>query len=264
MTPSEWKIVKRLATFVFIVALFPIGAFVYRFILNPDSADAGSPLAIPALSTLVPGSNEFTFATPAPTSLVVVVPSGWSEHVVADQNFAISLPTRWQRLPVNPQELEASLQVIRESNPELAAALGTSGQQLIQSGVKFWAFDLDAASLKSKFATNLTVTRQTLPNQVSFDAYALVNLNQVNALSSRQGELTHERIAMANLPAEKIHYNLLFRAGDGSSVTSAISQYLLLNGNDAYVLTYATRLDELTKYAATFDQSALSFRLLGQ
>jgi hypothetical protein len=265
MTSSEWSLVRRLAAIVLVAALFPIGALTYRLYINPDTTFE-TPLSVtPVLFTLVPESTKrVIIATPNATAVVLVVPNGWSEYPVAEENFVISVPPTWRRLPVSAQELAASLQVIRQSNPELATALGANAQQLMQSGIKFWAYDPDPEGLKSRFATNLTVTRQTLPSEVSFDAYVLVNVNQIEQLSTRQGPVSHQRITLSNLPAEKVRYNLVFQSSDGTSITSAITLYLLLNRNDAYVLTYATRLDQIDHYAATFDQGAATFRLLGQ
>lgn len=264
MTPSEWSLVRRLAAIVLVAALFPIAALTYRLYINPDIPPGSVLTATPVLFTLVPEStNRLILATPQATSIVLVVPNGWSEYPVPDQNFAIALPPTWRRLPINSSELDAALQVVRQSNPELATALGASAQELLQSGVKFWAYDPDPSSLKSNFATNVTVTRQTLPNEVSFDAYVLVNVSQIEQLSTRQGSVSHERVTLSNLPAEKIRYNIVFQSSDGTSITSAITLYLLLYRNDAYVLTYATRLEQLDHYAATFDQSAATFRLTG-
>lgn len=263
MTTNEWGLVKRIAAILLLAAFVPVGAVLYRLFFNPDTLSVAVPTVTPFLYTLVPNSaNQVTIGTPQPTAFVVVVPNGWTNYPVEDQNFSIAVPSSWQRLPVDAEELDASLEAIRQGNPELATLLGASAQQLIRSGVKFWAYDPDPASLNSKFATNVTVTRQTLPNAVSFDAYVLVNVNQIEQLSSRQGEVTHQRIALFNLPAEEVRYNLVFQSSDGTNITSAITLYLLLYRETAYVLTYATRLEQMGHYAATFDQSAATFRLL--
>src|SRR5919199_1930726 len=155
MTRTEWRVIKILGVLVLLVALIPIGAIVYRLIDSSDSNETLISVA-PALYTLVPGPTApATLVPPTSTPIVVVLPAGWTQHAVPDQGFTVALPANWQRLPVKQEELEAALQVVRDKNPELAASLGASGQQLMQSGVKFWAFDLD--SLKDKPITG-TVT----------------------------------------------------------------------------------------------------------
>ncbi|MGE5139938.1 MAG: hypothetical protein ACM3JD_10770 [Rudaea sp.] len=264
MSTNEWKLIKRVLLLVFIAALFPLGAFVYRFLLDTPLLVSAGPTVIPALYTLVPGAETAVpVPTPTNTPMVLVVPNGWTELAVPEQHLAIAVPPRWQQLPVNQQELDASLEVIRKSNPELAAALGARGEELLASGVKLWAFDFDAASLESKFATNLTITRQMLANPVSFDTYVTVNVSQIEQLSSLQGPVTHVRITINNVPAEKVRYKISFQGEDGSSGTSAITQYLIMSRSSAFVLTYATLADELERYAAEFDQSAETFRVLG-
>jgi hypothetical protein len=263
MTRNEWGLVRRIAAILVVAALFPIGTITYRLFINPATGSDAAATMRPVLFTLVPDSTiPESIATPKPTAVVLVVPNGWTNYPVEDENFSIAVPAAWQRLPVSVQELDASLEAIRQSNPDLAGTLGASAQQLMRSGVKFWAYDTNPDSLKSKFATNLTVTRQTLPNEVSFDAYVLVNVNQIEQLSSRQGAVNHQRVTLSNLLAEKIRYNLTFQSSDGTNITSAITLYLLLNRDNAYVLTYATRLEQINHYAATFDQSAATFRFL--
>ncbi|MGB8645539.1 MAG: hypothetical protein WCF84_09895 [Anaerolineae bacterium] len=261
MTSYEWSLVKRLGLVVLIAALFPIGALVYRLVWGDTGLTTATTVPTPAVYTLAPvPTTVIPLTTPSPSAVILVIPSGWNELTVPEENFAIAIPPRWQRLPVNPQELDASLKVIRQSNPELANALGARGQELMASGVKLWAFDFDPISLQSKFATNLTVTRQTVVDQVSLDTYVNINVSQIEQLTSKQGTVDHERLTLGDLPAERVRYNISFQASDGSTGTSAITQYLMIYQDNAFVLTYATLLDQQDKYKSIFDQSAASFR----
>lgn len=260
MTSTEIRFIRRLIIFLVIAALCPLGAFAYRVALSV------APEAIPApdpLFTLVPGSADGAFITPTPTTYIVVLPNGWSEHALADEGFAISVPTTWQTLPVKPEELAAALTSVRQSNPELADALGANAVSLMQNGVKFWAFALDDQPVQSEFATNITVTHQLLPNSVSFETFVAVNRNQLNALTSRSGEIENEQTMLSGLPAERLRYNLKFDSG-AAPFTAAITQYLVLNGSHAYVVTFATRADRVEQYKGVFDQSAQSLRLFGK
>ncbi len=260
MTTNESRFLKRLIIFLVVAALCPLIAFGYRVALNvaPDSALSPAPIF-----TLVPAVGNVALATPAPTSVVVVVPNGWSEYALPDSGFAISAPTTWQRLPVQKAELDAALQTVRQSNPELAQALGENAEALVQSGVKFWALDLTPETLQANFATNVTVTRQALPNAVSFDTFIAVNLKQLEALSSRNSEIVHERTSIAGQPAERVRYLLTLNREQDAPMTVAITQYLVLNGRNAFALTFATRTDLADKYRGVFDQSAASMRFIG-
>ncbi len=260
MTTSETRFLQRLIIFLVIAALCPLGAFAYRVVLNlaPESVPGPEPIL-----TLVPVVGDVGFATPAPTSVIVVVPNGWTEYPVPEAGFAVSVPTTWQRLPVKPLELDAALESVRQSNPELAAALGEHAAALIQSGVKFWAFDLTPENQRGGFATNLTVTRQSLPGAVSFDSFVAVNLTELNALSTRNSEIVNDRVTLGGQPAERVRYLLALNSEDGSPLTAAITQYLVLNGRNAFVLTYTARTDQADRYNAIFEQSAASLRFIG-
>lgn len=261
MTSSETRFLKRLIFFLIIAALCPLGAFAYRLGLNvaPELVPAPAPIY-----TLVPAVGELGLATPVPTSVVVIVPNGWSEYAMPENGFAISVPTAWQRLPVKTQELDAALGTIRQTNPDLANALGENAQALLANGVKFWAFDVSADNNQAPFATNLTVTRQPLPNPVSFDTFVALNLSQLNSLRTRNSEIVNERTSLAGQPAERVRYLLTFERDEGDPVTAAITQYLVLNERGAFVLTYATRTDLTDQYRPIFDQSANSLRFIGQ
>lgn len=261
MTNSETRFLRRLIFFLVIAALCPLAAFGYRALLMvaPEAVPGPAPIF-----TLVPAVGDLGLATPAPTSVIVVVPNGWSEYAMPENGFALSVPTVWQRLPVKAQELDAALQTIRTSNPELARVLGDSAPTLLQNGVKFWAFDLNEETQQSGFATNITVTRQILPNPVSFDTFLSINLNQLNALTTRNSDIVNERTSLAGQPAERVRYLLTFNTDSEAPLTASITQYLVLNGRNAYVLTYATRTDLIEKYSGIFDQSASSFRFIGE
>lgn len=261
MTSSETRFLQRLIVFLVIAALCPLGAFAYRYALNvaPDSVPGPAPIF-----TLVPAVGDLGLATPVPTSVIVVVPNGWTEYAMPENGFALSVPTSWQRLPVQNQELEAALASINQTNPELAQILGQNAPTLISNGVKFWAFDLNLTTRQAGFATNVTLTRQPLPNTVSFDTFVSINLNQLNALSTRNSNLVNERVTLAGQPAERVRYLVSMNRQTDSPLTAAITQYLVLNGRDAYVLTFATRTDQVDSYQKVFDQSAASLRFIGQ
>ncbi len=260
MTRSESRFLQCLILFLIIAALCPLVAFGYRFALNlaPESVPGPEPIF-----TIVPAVGDVAFATPVPTSVIVVVPNGWTEYTVPQNGFAISVPTTWQRLPVQEPELQAALQAVRETNPELADALGANGETFLHNGVKFWAVDLNSTTQQAGFATNLTITQQTLPNTVSFETFVSVNLNQLNSLTTRNSDIVNDRTSIGGLPAERIRYILALNQSEGAPITAAITQYLVINGHSAYVLTYATRTDLSQKYQDIFAQSASSLRFIG-
>jgi len=261
VTRTETRFLQRLIIFLVIAAMCPLAAFAYRIAATavPDALPDPAPIF-----TLVPAVGDMGLATPAPTAVVIVVPNGWTQHTVPEQGFALAVPTTWQRLPVKAQELGAALETVRQTNPELANALGANAEVLLKNGVKFWAIDLGLETQQAGFATNVTLTRQTLPDAVSFDTFVSVNLSQLYALTTRNSDIVNERIALAGQPAERVRYLLALNREGDSPMTAAITQYLVLNGRDAYVLTYSTRSDLLNKYRSVFDLSAASLRFIAR
>jgi hypothetical protein len=261
MSRTETRFLQRLIIFLVLAAMCPLCAFAYRIALNvaPEAVPGPAPIF-----TLIPVAGDIGLATPAPTSVVVVVPNGWNEYAMPENGLALSVPISWQRLPVKVQELDAALATIRQSNPELAQELGDNAPALLASGVKFWAFDLSTESQQAAFATNVTVTRTSLPNAISFETFVSVNLNQLHGLSMRNSDIVNERTTLAGQAAERVRYLVTLTPEAGEPLTAAITQYLVLNGRNAYVITYATRADLQDKYRAVFEQSAASLRFIGQ
>jgi predicted Zn-dependent peptidase len=59
----------------------------------------------------------FSGRPPEPSPLVIVVPNGWTNYPVEDQNFSIAVPASWQRLPVSEQELKDAKAYLTGSFP---------------------------------------------------------------------------------------------------------------------------------------------------
>jgi hypothetical protein len=69
---------------------------------------------------------------------------------------------------------------------------------------------------------------------------------------------------LAGQPAERVRYLVTLTNDNEAPLIASITQYLVLNGRSAYVITYATRTDLIEKYNAVFEQSASSLRFIGQ
>jgi hypothetical protein len=260
MNQSEWRFVKILLLIVLLTALFPASAFVYRLLvqreLTPDAlAQMQSDLLhVPpgtALSsaTIRPGDGDSSS-------------NKWTDFEVGDQGFAISIPETWQRLPMNPRDLSTLLDGMRSRNPDVANALDANAQTLIQTGIKFWAFDADPTTLKQNLMTTMTVLKRSLPGPTTLDTYVQVNVNQLVSLKTRVGALNQERTSLGNLPAVKLRYALSFTRADGSTNLSSQTQYLLVKDANAFVIGFTTIPEQDEYYSTVFERCASSFHIL--
>lgn len=260
MNESEWRFVKILLLLVLLTALFPAGAFVYRVLfqrdLTPETLAQMQSDLLPVPSgtvlssaTIRPGDGESSTLK-------------WNEFEISDQDFAISIPETWQRLPMNQRDLSAVLDGVRSLNPDVANALDANAQTLIQTGIKFWAFDADPTTLKQNLMTTLTVLKRPLPGPTTLDTYVHVNVNQLVSLKTRVGALSQERTSLGNLQAVKLRYALFFTRADGSTNLSSQTQYLLVKDANAFVIGYTTIPDQDEYYSPVFERSANSFRIL--
>lgn len=262
MTQFEWRIVKILLVLVILAASVPAGALVYKY-LAPESGGSESLTGLfqPAESTATRTTGP---VTPAPPSIVDVSNAGgrYVEYAVSDQGFAISIPESWQRLPMNPADLQALLASTRAANPELANMLGSNAQTLIQNGIRFWAYDADPAALRSNIATTVTVLKRTLPGPVSLETYVQLNVNQITEMKTRVGAVNSQRLSLNGKAAQQLQYTISFAQSNGTSVLTSVTQFFMVDNADAYVIGFAAAPGSAESYLPVFLKTAASFRLL--
>jgi hypothetical protein len=163
---------------------------------------------------------------------------------------------------MDPQTLEASLDAVKEQNPEMASMLEGQARTLVTSGIKFFGFDLSPEATAAGFATNVNVFKQSLGAEASLDFYVQLNVGQLENIPNVVEPISHQRVNIAAGEAEQMRYGMEMAAPDGQTVTMALTQYLVVEGKDAYVITLTTRADWAEKYAPIFEQIGQSFRLI--
>jgi hypothetical protein len=184
--------------------------------------------------------------------------SGWPYYEVAADGFGLSLPPDWRQVDMNPATFESKAQELTRQNPDLAPMFtGLRGQ--LATGVKFFGFDL--RTKRNGFATNVNVLRYALPaGSRSLDAATAASLAQLEAIPGIAKPVSHERIKVPNGERERFRSKLTMSSPAGASVTTAMTQYLLVRGEDGYVVTLVTTAEEADQRFATFERIGRSFR----
>jgi hypothetical protein len=200
--------------------------------------------------------------TPSPTPIPTIklkLDAGWTAADRSADGFAMGLPPRWHSIDLDPYALDASLRAI--DDPQYQTLLRQQTASLLTTGVKLFAFDLSATNVStSGFTTNLNVIEETLPYTVSLDVYAQVTVAQLEQLDAVSKPIGQQRVTLPAGPSQKLSYRVTLTSGT-TKTTSAITQYLLVNGNIAYVLTFTTTPAQLGTYAPTFAKMAATLTL---
>lgn len=211
--------------------------------------------------------------TPAPTATVArvgaasVVTStlkdGWILYRVESEGFAMALPPEWTQISLDPQALDAALKVVGEQNPEFKQFFSSETMRsLLASGLKFYAFNLDAEALALGLPPSANVIKLELPFSVPLDSYVAINLKQIESIADPSVPVAHQRVDLFNVEAEEFKYKMTMAGAMGKTVSSQIVQYLLVDGQIAYVITLVSPISLADTYVDTFTQVGKSFRLL--
>ena len=122
-------------------------AALFTFLLTFVACGGEATPTATATPTPIPMPTPTPVPTPAPTQTPTPIP--WTRHAV--DKFEIGLPADWIVLEVSPESIDAMIETMGPTNPQIIPALEAMKRQEV---IKFWA--LDPASLPA-FATNLSV-----------------------------------------------------------------------------------------------------------
>jgi hypothetical protein len=224
------------------------------------------PLALAAIFLLLVAVGCNKRQAPGPRGTALQVPTktaenGWPLYEKPADGFALTLPPGWKQYEMDRKWLEAALKDEGKRDPAMVNLLRGLEAQLAQ-GVRF--FGIDESTLPSGFATNANVLKEPFPGIASLDASADLSLRQLDAWPSIAKPINHARLRIQGGEAERLHYVRSMTMPNGQAVNLAITQYLLVHGNDSYTVTLTTLDKSAAKYESTFDQIGQSFRFLDE
>jgi hypothetical protein len=229
-------------------------------IATASPSDTPTPHPQAAVAVPVESSTPLPTSSPSPVATIrLKLDANWTSADRSADGFAIGLPPRWRDIDVDPQLIDESLQSI--TDPQYQALLRQQTASLSGTGVKLFAFDFTPSNVSSTgFTTNFNVVSETLPYAVSLDTYEQLTLGQLGQLDAVSKPIAHQRVTLPAGACSKLSYNISFTTGT-TRTTSSITQYLLINGLTAYVITFTTTTQQLATYAPMFTKIATTFTL---
>lgn len=176
-------------------------------------------------------------------------------HRVPEHGFSLSVPADWKTVKAGDALAAEEVEEFREANPEVASYLDlVSGPD---SPIEFLALDPDA---EDGFAANLNVVVFRLARSLTFDAWADAAAAEVARLPGRVGGVERKNESLPAGAAVRLAYRQEFEL-DGTRRTVATTQYGLVAGRRAYVLTLTTLPEREAEDRPVVEAAARSFRL---
>jgi hypothetical protein len=193
---------------------------------------------------------------------------GWIRYESASDHFSLDVPESWLKLELTGEEIESSIGMMQEANPDLVAFLDKQSfrsqlEALVSSGVKLMLYDTKADIAASRFATNLNVLRMEVPSGMSLDKVVEENVDEVRSVigSGLVKDLRQEEVLLGKTPGYKLSYGYGMNMPDGSFQSAELIQYIVLGGNSEYILTFTTTGPEAGLRSINFEAIAETFRV---
>ena len=224
--------------------------------LNSDRMRAA--WALVAAVLLVSGCGA-----PAPTPTPeYAIDADWTVHTVEEEGFSLALPPGWQVFDLSSDSLESMLESVVDENPELGQMIGPQVRGLAAAGIKFYALDLSPEATAGGFPMSVNIVKQAMGMEVAPDFMADIAAGQLESLESVKGDVTTREIDLPAGEAAQILYEMNMALPTDGRLDLAMVQYLLVRGEDVYVLSMGSSADDAERNLSFFDQIARSFRFI--
>jgi hypothetical protein len=239
----------------------------------PDAGptDAGPPGMAPISEQLAPRSRRIG---PAAVAVVLIalgaiggvlifkgtskegkLEPGWRRVRVGAEGFNVGLPPGWTS--VSTTDADKAFEALKSANPQLANLVKDQLGGTLSSLIKLLAFDTKSPTLAQRFATNMNVVVAPAAG-VDIDTFVEQNLAQLRKTPG----LTNVESRKLELPAGQagqVMSQLTVNAPGGAQQV-AIAQYLVVNGEKGYIMSFSTLPTSMPAYVDWFQQIAETFR----
>jgi len=184
--------------------------------------------------------------TPTPAPPTPEVPPGWEEFHAG--RVHVWLPERFEGGDMGAK-FEAILDTLKSLGPDFAQAAQTIEQNPDMFVV--WAFDTQRGP--SGYVTNVNVTKEDVPSEISIEDYLEAALN---GMPEQIKLIDQAVVSLTAFDAGKLVLSSDIEGLRGLSVV-----YSIRDGEQFWNVTYSTGADEFVERTPTWEQSIRTFRL---
>lgn len=213
-------------------------------------------------------------ATATPTPPGPPIEPGWTLYNGEDGSFALALPPNWQPIDLDPQTLDSSLEQVRSRNPDWAYLLGEQAPDLLQSGLKLYALEVEPKGVPGakitptpqpgvpRYPPNVNVIVQPLKSGETLEAYVQLNRLQMESLEMVEAPVAVRAVRLADEPGLRLRYTMRMVLPGGVEDLLQFTQYFVMQEQKVYVLTFAVQEAQAPRHAIRIYQIAESFRFI--
>ena len=180
---------------------------------------------------------------------------GWRRARVAAEGFSLGMPPGWRS--VSTTNADKAFEALRSANPQLADIVKDQLGASLSSLIKLLAFDTRSPTLAQQFATNMNVVVAPAAG-IDIDTFLEQNLAQLRKTPGL-ANVESRRVDLPAGPAGQVTSQLTVNAPGGAQQV-AITQYLVVNGQKGYIMSFSTLPTSMPAYVDLFQQIAETFR----
>lgn len=223
----------------------------------PPPTDTPTPTPAP---TNTP--EAISLSTPESSIIQTELESGEILYESPAEGFAMTLPSEWQVIDLDEKSLAEALGAVGEQNKALESLFTNEFfQSLIAAGIKFYAINTSQDSILNDIPATINVVKQELPIELTLDDYAALNIKQLEQFFDLTSEIQQEKVMLGNVEAVKVTYTTNLNNPLGQQAEMSNTQYLILNGSTAYVVTLSIPVSLAEQYQAGATKAVETFRL---
>lgn len=193
----------------------------------------------------------------APRVTSVTIPSGWQPVSKAGVSFA--LPSGWQVLGADDTNFGAAMDDLVRQNPRLQGVADQARKAVAGGQVKILAFDLSPEDVLPNFTNNLSIGVQQMPRAATLADVASANEQQLQATGFR--DIRRAPFKSGDQEFVRLSSTLSISDAGGEALPLAFEQWVMVNGQQQFVLTFATLLEQREQMAPIFEKIAGTFRV---
>lgn len=220
---------------------------------------APSPSATPAATTTaptpVPTSAATPTATPTAPSTATPTPTAAPSQAttgridVVGQGFAVTLPDGWTSVPVDRAGLQAYIDAL-PAGSQLRTILESQAGSAAMDAMKFLAFDLRPATLRTGFARNINVIVQPA-SKLGLSVVEAAAKASLESVSSIRKPVTSKVVTLSVGDAVRLDYLLDVPGASGAAAVVAGTQYYIQLPTATLIVSMSS--DQASAKAATTD-----------
>lgn len=234
---------------------------------EPTATDTPVPTNTPTLEptetplpTNTPTPTET--ATPASSLVETTLDSGDILYEQTDAGFSMILSSDWLVIDLSSDDFSQMLEMVGGQNDSLSFFTEDYFQQIIASGIRFYAVNDNIDSLSNPVPMSINILVQEENFGLSLEEFMTVNTAQFENFFDLTSEIEQEVVMLGELEAGRISYTLNLVTALGVESEVANTQYFILANDGLYVITLGMGIELVEEYQEAARTAVETFRLI--